>query len=259
MMSWKGLFVVVLAFNCSSLARAASCEQLAKQSGRKISALWGRYQLGCGQATAAANPDLHMQVINEDIYLNENVLPPGECPILADGSVAVRYYHYGQIQCGLGEPSGKPHDPSIARDSDGKILQMTQPEAIAYCAGKGMHLPTVREWSAEAVALGAKVSETKVDSSYFPMPDAMSLYEVRPECYSKPEFFMNVFNYRSPETDFSENDFWTSTTENDIQDQCGVHFEDPNPYHGHTYYGGNGLTQTAYPFDRYPVRCVKNQ
>lgn len=94
----------------------------------------------------------------------------------------------------------------IAKDANGNVLRMNQPDAEAYCSREkqGQHLATARELALFAKSLGARgPSETETRGSY--------LVKGSDGAGNPDDFYFDSRGYEFPDGELGEAWFWSSS------------------------------------------------
>jgi hypothetical protein len=131
----------------------------------------------------------------------------------------------------------------FARDQNGKIIRLKQPEAIAYCP-RGTHLATMREVANYAMSLGAKGF---VDSTGFDHGTVRSYY-FQDDNGHRDNFSYDNAGYRPPSGDLALESIWTQSSKNNYLDTFAGVFN-----------LGNGTFSELYKQQDFAVACVKSQ
>jgi hypothetical protein len=146
----------------------------------------------------------------------------------------------------------------VARSTNGTILYMSQDEAIRFCAAKGSHLPSLREYAEAAAALGARgIRETAYKDAVYSDPAVVAererngrdgyVVQYRQSAAGKPvvDFYYGRMGYRAPPREPGIFWLWTSSQFPPDSGLATV-FDGPN---GIAHYG-------FYHYNYYPVRCA---
>ena len=110
------------------------------------------------------------------------------------------------------------------RNADGSIRYMNQDEAIQYCANKGTHLPTVREYTEWATSQGARgILETKFKDVAYTDPAVIKerdqngkngffvIYRQNPDGKMVVDHYFNRTGYQKPSGELGSFWFWTAS------------------------------------------------
>ena len=127
----------------------------------------------------------------------------------------------------------------IARNGDGSVKRMTQPEAIEYCANQGAHLPSARELVQLSMSFGARgiVDSCSQDNQCY------RILATNAEG-SQDEFYFSYAGYQRPVGDLGNNWFWSSSVFSLTHD------------YAFSLYGDGGEVDYDYRYDFNAVRCV---
>jgi len=158
-------------------------------------------------------------------------------------------------------PATIPHVPAfedLAREADGSASYMNQDGAIKYCASKGSHLPTVREYTELATSQGAKgIRETAYKDMVYSDPLVVAererngkdgyfvIYRQTADGKTVIDYYYNKVGYKKPAGEFGTTWFWTASQ---FPVDSGLAFVFDGPA-GVIHYG-------FYHAKWYPVRCV---
>ena len=151
----------------------------------------------------------------------------------------------------------------IEKNSDGKLRYFNQNEAIRFCAdkGKGVHLPSMREYAELAKARGARgLRETAFLDAPYNDPKVIAereqngrdgytvIYKMSVDNRFVVDFYYNRMGYQKPPADDGIFWFWTSS-EAPPDSGLAIAFAGPD---GVAHYG-------FYHFNYYPVRCANGR
>jgi len=120
-----------------------------------------------------------------------------------------------------------PQFDGIAKGIDGKVLLMSQYEAEKYCADKGNHLPSAREWAQFASGLGAAgiVELDQWEDRYW------GTYYLIPAQNSEgiaDHFYYAWKGYRSPQGELGKRYFWSSSLFGEAPELGALDFDGEN-------------------------------
>jgi len=92
----------------------------------------------------------------------------------------------------------------VLKDASGKVLQMTQVQAIGACASHGMHLPTIRE----LVKLSSSTGLVLTDEN----PTPFTTLVVAVDLNGSPDrFIFNHDSFNRPLGILGSNEYWSSS------------------------------------------------
>lgn len=141
-------------------------------------------------------------------------------------------------------PSIKLSEP--AKDAYGSLRYMNQYDAVKYCASKGSHLPSAREFAKVSMDQGAKgFCVSYEDKECYLVHAAPSSTAITRDT----RFYFSYSGYQRPAGEIGDEYLWTSSLQYQSNYEIAVVF--------HRDFGGFGYDYRDYR--TFPVRCASGK
>ena len=109
---------------------------------------------------------------------------------------------------------GSPEFMSIAKNNDGSVNYMSEPDAYSYCSARGGHLPTAQELVQLSTCFGAKGIVLECERSDFKCSALTVSHDYGSVFLGNFGFRYSSAGYQQPAGDIGRNFFWTSSLKN---------------------------------------------